>query len=74
MERSARRVCPTVGPFLRPQSPHESNRRSLSHYRERERERERERKRDRDTMEHDGTRLEEKGRYTGEKAPERGFA
>ena len=36
-------VRPTVGPFLRPQSPHESNRRSFE---ARERKRERERKRD----------------------------
>lgn len=53
VERSARRVCPTVGPFLRPQSPHESNRRSFSRYRERER------KRDRDTMERDYGRVRE---------------
>lgn len=54
MERNARRVCPTVGPFLRPQSPHESNRRSLFRYRERKKA----------GQGYDGTRLRESKRGT----------
>lgn len=54
VERSARRVCPTVGPFLRPQSPHESNRRSFSRYRERKKA----------GQGYDGTRLRESKRGT----------